>query len=258
MTRTIKLMLAAIICAGWVHGDPTSIFNITQNLDGYFASSGPYQTFQNMFNLSSGYTESTSGFVNVFPNQTTIAWSVPATPCPSVCGFLQQSYGNYSGGSARGVTQKQVSAINTLTENLNLSFAGSANGYDSIDDLFLCPTSSPCTNVTATVEISPFFHTPASACFGYSALGTNPHTISGVSWNFTKSSGSPAQICMIPASGSDITSIALDLLGTINYLAGVSGSTVTTSLYYQGHALGVEPLAGSGSIVINSRNITYN
>lgn len=213
---------------------------------------GPYLAFMSPFNATPGtFTESLIYCPATFPNNTDITWSYPITPCASICGFLNLEYGSYDqgGGCASCVAPKQLSAINSLAVTHVTSLTGTTNGYDIIYDIFLSSTPQ---GATAN-EIEVFIHTPSFAssnCQTGTSLGTT--TISGINWTVWQGG---TIYCVYPTSLADVPSATIDMHAIFNYLIA---SGLSSSLYYNGHALGVEPRMGSGQFKINAMSTVYN
>ncbi len=185
-----------------------------------------------------------------FPDNSTITWRWPDSPCASICGFFQIFYGDYAGGPKDLIAPKRVNEIATLRVAHDLSFSGTKNGYDIIYDIFL--TDVPHGDRLFEIEI--FLHTPPySEKFVADASPTGSFADDGVTWNVAVGGG--PDILFVPEHGTDISIASIDIKKMLGYL--LSKKIIAGTEWYSGHALGVEPRNGSGSLVFHSLKVTY-
>jgi len=221
----------------------------------------PYQSFMGMSGGPSPFTQEATAHPSTFPNNSSFNWSVP-TPngCGgSVCGFLHEDYANYLCGP-QSITPKQISAISTFTETHNLSYTEgvSGNGFDILDDLFVAPTSSDCTQGDQLAEVSVFYKSPTSTqtyINSQTQLGTV--TISGVLWKAAvNNSVTPKVLLLAPNNYADVLTGTVDILAVLNYF--VAQGQLSSSGWILGYGLGVEPYQGAGSLTYNSFSNVYS
>lgn len=187
----------------------------------------------------------------LFPGSTTIAWNYSSTPCVGVCGFLAVDYGNYSGTVAETpIPVIQVNNLATMTETHDLTFGGSLDDYDVIDDLFLY---SDAIQSARSKEFIIFLHTNTQAANFVNAAPTQygTTTISSVLWKVAcYCASSPSIILFMPNSHADVAIGTVDINAMFTY-AKVHGA-ITGNEYFTGMGLGAEPVANAGTMTINS------
>lgn len=199
------------------------------------------------------FTESISYFSSSFPNNTSIKWSWPATPATSIYGFLQVAFADYHGTVPQTpVTAKQVKNVSTLVSSHNFTHEGTTNGYDVIYDIFLTDTANDSNGVLFEIEI--FLHTPnfaASLVTGSTQIGT--FVGSGITWTVAISGN---DILFMPSNQADVLADSVDIKAMFAYLIGQG--TITGNEFYNGHAFGVEPRLGGGSLTLNSFSVAFS
>lgn len=245
-------MSLALLCGtanAWRAG--TTALNLPDFTNYPFPLVNLYTAFMSPFNATAGtFWENLAYFPATFPNGTTIVWSYPTAPCVSICGFLNIQYGFYDTGGSQSITSKQLSAITTLTATNNLTMSGTTNGWDVLYDIFLTNGAQG----THANEIEILIHTPtysSASCSSGSLIGTT--TISGINWTAYLSG---TIYCVYPTSLADVPSASIDIHAIFNYLIANGG--LSSSVYYNGHALGVEPRNGTGQLTYNSLSVVYN
>jgi hypothetical protein len=225
-------------------------------------NSGSYTVNIAAFNVGSlvygtDYTESMQFQSGAMLSSVTANWSFPITSVQKINSFMAIDYGNYYNTStAKFVPSSRISDITTLVEGINFTMSGNLQGFNVITDIFL--TSVAGNNSTNAAEVEIFFHTPADSQAWFSslkALGTI--TIYGITWKVaqgTDSAGLPDYIFM-PANGADVTSGAINVKTMLQYLVNNGG--LSSSLYFNGLATGVETSSGSGSWTMTNFGVTY-
>jgi hypothetical protein len=247
----LAVLALALCCAAWTRG--TTALTVG---DIAFVDNVPYSGFMFPSDNSTGpHVNQLSYYPATLPNGTTITWSYPSNPCGAICGFLQQAYGDYNNGPTNYITPQQISTITTLTSSANLTFgvSNTSDGWDVIDDIFLGTTD----HAIDALEIEIFQHSPTSAqsfCAGGASKGTLVD--GGITWNVSVISGSTPDACFIPSNFADVTSTTIDIKAMFLYL--VSQSVIPNTVWYHGHAKGIEPRNGSGYVTYNSWSMVYN
>ena len=207
--------------------------------------------------VTSPVTQSIKVYPSRWPNNTYTSWTYPASGV-QINGFLQfASYGNYYATTPpTQITPKQVSSINTLTIQQDMTFQGSLANSDVICDLFLTQAASNFTNRLFEIEI--FFHTPTySQTYVQSVTQYGTITVSGIVWNVAVNAGlSPPDILLTPSGYPDILTSTIDVKGLFSQL--ISLGIMTGNEYYNGHSLGAEVVQLSGSLSLNTVSVVYN
>jgi hypothetical protein len=188
-----------------------------------------------------------------FPNTTVISWNWPATPCQSVCGFLQLSYGDYDDTKPNiPIPSQQVQLIDKLVVEHDISFSGGASGFDAIYDAFL--TSTPQGSESFELEI--FLHTPTySASYVNSATQLGTLKDDGQVWRVAVTQSTPADILLMPVNELDIVHARINFKKIFSYL--ISKHVLTGEEYFNGFAIGIEPRQGKGTMRVHSFNVKY-
>jgi hypothetical protein len=197
---------------------------------------------------------------SLFPNGVTIAWNYAGVPgCASigVCGFLAIDYGNYAGDAVQTpITSLQVDNLTTMTETHNVTFGGTLDAYDAIDDLFLY--SDPAQSVRDE-EFIIVLHTNTQMANFVAAAPTQygTTTISGILWKVAcYCAQSTPIILFMPNSQADVASGTVDLKAMFAF-AKAHGA-ITGSEWFTGMGIGAEPVSNGGTMTVNSFSATSN
>ena len=224
---------------------------------------GPYWAYNSVWNKGSlvdgtDYTQSITLYPGTFPNSTAMTWSWPNTPASnnvySYPGVFYGTYGNVAPQTAP--TPKQVSALNTLALAHNLFLSGNTDEFDVIYDMY---TSTTAGGTTYDHEIEIIVHTPSYYQEYVNDLyGDKTYTdANGMTWTVGVVPGaSPPQILFMPSSGQDILDTTIDAKAMFNW--AVSRGLMSSSEYFDGIGLGAEPKENSGTLQVNSFNVTFN
>jgi hypothetical protein len=110
-------------------------------------------------------------------------------------------------------------------------------------------TTSPGNNNTNAAEVEIFLHSPTySQQWVASLTQLGQVNVSGVTWNVAESptnAQGTADYVFMPASGANFSSGTINILTMLQYL--VSHGGLSSSVYFNGLATGVETDSGSGS-----------
>jgi hypothetical protein len=235
---------------------------VTLNNNQLFTA-GRYSAYITPYNVGSlvygqDYTESLQLYSGSMPNGVTANWSFPTTTAPLVKSFISVGYGDYLNTTPpTRVVSSRISDITSLKEGINFSYSGNAQGFNVITDIFLTNVAGDNTTNAAEVEI--FLHSPTAAqawVASQRSLGTI--TIYGITWDVaeaTNSSGNP-DYSFMPANGADVASGAVNIKSMLQYLVNHAG--LSSSLYFNGLATGVEASSGSGSWTLNNFGVSYS
>ena len=236
-------------------------------------AAGSYLAIQAVNNT--GLTRSQFMTINKgsFPNGTKFNWSWPAGADDSVKSWNALDYGNYLDGAGAvpvPIAASKISAIATLKEAHSGTYSASADSGNFALDWFLFSDTSG-TTAKMVAEFEVYYHTPnATKTFidGLTNLGTyTSASIDGtpsIAWKVGRQAanffGVPYYL-FYPSDQSDKPAITFDIKAALTWLSAANPTTGLTYLtgneYYTGHALGVEPLKGAGSLTINSVVNTY-
>ncbi len=206
------------------------------------------------------YTECIGLEPSVFPGGQKIAWNWPDRPPRQrgVYSFLAVDFGNYDHSVVKKpIPPKAVADIGALRQAFNLTLsAGDPEAYNVIQNMFL--TSAPGDQDKKLFEIEIFLHTPSNAAryvLGQTPIGE--FTVSGRKWTATidRRPKTAPDILIVPNNLEDVPSSSIDINGILNNL--VRAGILTGHEYFNGMALGVEVIRGSGSISINQIATEY-
>ena len=194
---------------------------------------------------------------DLFPNSVTMTWKWPDTPptASGVYNFNAISFGNYYGSVVQTpITPLQVNSIGTLTQTQSVTLGGDASKYNVITDFWLTERASDFSNRLFEVEV--FDHAPAiSSSWANSLMQLGTYTGSGHTWQVALRSGSISDIVFLPKDTPDVLTGSIDIKGMLDWL--VSHHVITGNEYFNGLAMGVEVIQGTGSIAINKFNVDY-
>lgn len=194
------------------------------------------------------------------PNNIKIKWRWPAASArPADCGaygYNFVAYGNYDGGYTKvGIPAKQVRAISELTVSYAVDVQATAANFNGLFEFFL--TNASGRTDQKAVEIGWLWHAPPKtrewAATGYK-IGTFTDRY-GKRWTVTANNTGVAglYIVFIPEGGSQLTG-SFDVKGGLAFLK--TGKFISDQLWFNGAAMGVEPLGGSGTTVVRSLKVT--
>lgn len=209
---------------------------------------------------AAGGSDSISVRSSAFPNGTTINWAWPSTPCAGVCGYMEVTYGNYDSGVPQTpVTSRQAKNITTLTEEFNLSTAGDTTQFNVLDEFYLTSTQGDAN--TKVIEIGWFLNASASAVSYFNSvtqLGTYTDAYGRV-WKVAQdpTGGSAGNYVMqMLANGSPLLVGAIDKKAALAFLT--SQGKITGNEWFNGMAIGIEPVSGTGSMQVARWTVVYN
>jgi hypothetical protein len=264
--RTL-VVAAALLCAPALagrKGEPATVIGdqVSYTRGQWLAFNSPWSIFsppQNAYVHGVDYFDTTVIRPSSFPSGATVNWFWPATPCTSVCGYMQLTYGNYDGGQPQApVTSRQVKNIVTLNEEFDYSLTGNPASFNVLNEFYL--TSTQGDETTRVLEVGWFLNasTSGAAFFNSSTqLGTFTDQ-SGQVWKaaFNASGEANAYVMIMPNSGAQILRGTIDMKAALTFLT--SNGRITGNEWLNGLALGVEPVSGSGSMKVARWTIVYN
>lgn len=226
----------------------------TQGQYGAYAS--PWSTVYDS-TLKRGIDYSDSIIVNprTFTDSSIIGWRWPnrSSTATGVWGYMSVWFGNYDGGEpAVQVTPRQVKNITTLRQDFSLSPISSGS-FNILNEFYL--TSQAGNSAAKVIEIGYFLHssTEASTFFSTGQPIGSYLDASGQMWD-ARIQGT---FCMlIPRAGTDVLTGSIDVKAMLAFLT--TKGVITGNEWFNGIALGVEPVSGSGELRIGRWSVTYD
>ncbi len=223
----------------------------------YGAYASPWSKFlDNSLRHDIDYSDSIVVDVNAFPaSTTTIKWNWPSRiPTSSgVWGYMFMFYGNYDGGEPFvRVTPRQVKNIETLRQDFSITH-NSSGSYNVLNEFYL--TSEAGNPNAKVIEIGYFLHSAAEnrPFFEQGLLIGTYRDATGVTW-VARMNGT---FCMLMTAGyNDVVSGSIDVGATLAFLK--TKGIITGNEWFNGIALGVEPVRGSGELSITRWTVSYN
>lgn len=210
------------------------------------------------------YTNTIVALMGDFPNNTTIYMNHPndyawkRNPNCGVWGLNAIAYGNYEGNPAQQpVASRRVDGIEALTSRFDMKIAGALNRFDVLHEFYL--TSAPRDNNAKVVEIGAFLHAPKEIqeFFGHGEQLGSFTDAGRRKWNVAKqTSGYPIPFLMaMRAGGVDYLTGSFDFLAMLRWLK--DRGHITGQEWFNGMALGMEPLQNSGTLVVRKWAVDY-
>lgn len=188
-----------------------------------------------------------------FPDGTLIEWKWPfrRPKVAGVWGYLAVSYGNYDGGLPQvTVEPKQVKDIDSLSEDISWSASGFTS-YNLLNEFYL--TRDAGKSDQKVIEIGLLLHPESRRnpfIEGARLVGRYADR-EGRSWQVVLN----GTFCMfIP--DHDVSDGQIDLKAMLDFL--VDKTVITGSEWFNGLAIGVEPVWGQGSTTIAIWKVHYS
>lgn len=256
----IALSAGTVMSASWA----------TFNFNSQTAPNGvgpiPWWTNNSVWNAGSlvngtDFTQSITVQPNTFPNNTKFTWSWPATPPASgtVYSFPELVLGT-EGGSAplTSITSAQINNIDVMSINHDIGISGSVADFDVKYLVYVGDIQGA--DTTPIFQFDIYLHTPSFRQTQFNAFPANQKytfiDANGVTWTLIDNpSANPHQVIVVPQSYSDYLSGPVDVKGIMWAIR--SSGIITGAGYFSGIALGVEPQANSGTMIVNSMSYSY-
>ncbi|MET0375384.1 MAG: hypothetical protein ABW128_14160 [Rhizorhabdus sp.] len=264
----MKLMIAAAAASGVLAGASASAGTVSQS-DKQWSSEGSYMAFASPWcsyidkTLDQGtdYLDTvtyTAGDLATGKN-IQLKWRWPAlakrSPACGVFGYDQVAWGNYDGGRVMSpIAPRQVLSIKTLSLSHDITESAEDQEYNGLAEFYL--TKEPGAANLKAIEIGWFWNAPA-ATVAWAATGRQLGTFSdrySRKWTVSVNKGG--------ASGTFVTFIPSGklLAGTFDAKAAIDflrdRGLVNGAWWFNGAAIGVEPLGNSGSALIRKFTVT--
>lgn len=222
---------------------------------------GSYSGYIDVYNsadLSTAHSETITSLTDLFPQNVTMTFDWPDTDDWMIHSFLAIDYGDYYNTPAlKPIAPSKLSELGTLTATTNFTLSGNTSGFDVIEDLFL--TKAAGNDKTQADEIEILLHTPAYSQYWISTLqSVGSVTVSGVTWNVSVGINyqNIPDFVFSPANRQDVLSSTLDLKAMLAYLE--SRGSLSSNLYFNGMAFGVETESGAGSLQLSNFSVNYS
>jgi hypothetical protein len=195
---------------------------------------------------------------STFPNGVVIATAAPnADPTQFGCGvygYHAISFGNYDGGSPQvPVRPRQVRSIAALTVQVEIGAQSTTGDYNLLNEFYL--TSAAGDSAAKTVEIGFFLHPSTSATIlarTGALIGTHTDP-SGRDWEVRKVG---TFIMLLPADHADMVSGTLDMKAVLAFL--FAQKAISGEEWFNGTALGIEPVRGDTTVTIAHYGVTLD
>lgn len=168
-----------------------------------------------------------------------------------VYGYHHVAYGNYNDGiPEQAVPPRQVRAIRTLAVDLDVAFAGEGE-FNVLQEFFL--TAQPGSHRRQLIEIGYLLHPSASARkFAQSGRRYGDYTDpAGRTWHLYRVA---RYLMLVPAAG-DVSAGALDIAHLLKELT--KRRLLKGSEWFNGMAIGIEPVMGDSEMTIRKWRIHY-
>lgn len=214
----------------------------------FIAYAGDWSTTTKMINLRRSIDYEDRILINpkTFPAQTLIEWRWPNSPAKTgVYGYMHLAYGYYAGGITREkIAPVRVADLGAIHTDFTIEMTGDPAHANVLSETFL--TSAPGDFNTKVIEVGFLPSISASGRSFFDAgeqLGawTDP---SGRVWNVAAQA---EYFMFIPAKGRFLSG-RLDFAAALRWL--MAKKRVTGKEWFNGLAIGVEPVQGFGKMKI--------
>lgn len=195
-----------------------------------------------------------------WPRDTFIQWRFPAKVASTgVYGYNYLAFGQYWDLKPPvTVPPKSFRAIKTLKFHTAIERAGDASGFNILAEYFV--TKKPGDIGSRTAEVGWLLHMPDLSA-KYFRMGKQVGSFrdsAGRDWIVASHRDGAAghYIMIAPRSGDADLSAPIDALAAMRWLA--ARGEIGLDGYFNGMAVGIEPLKGSGSATIRRFDVFYN
>ncbi len=191
-----------------------------------------------------------------FPANVEFSWHWPLVPSKNtgVYGYNAVSFGSYYGGVPEvPVPPRQVKAIGTLSETFRFATARPIGDFNVLTEFFLAKESS---GEPKVAEIG-FFLRAAKSAVTFADAGEQLGTFTdatGRAWKVGKQPAPHGPYYMFIPAG-EVLAGAIDFKAALDFLR--AKGQVTGEEWFTGLAFGIEPVAGSGSVRVESLAVDY-
>jgi hypothetical protein len=220
----------------------------------YGAYASPWSTlYDNTIRLGTDYADSITIDPLAFTGSSVIAWHWPnhVSALTGVWGYNFLFYGNYDNSSpAVRVTPRQVKNITTLRQDYTV--ATTTGDFNVLNEFYL--TSDSGNAAAKVVEIGYFPHSSASGKRFHDSgtqFGSFQDTF-GESWVVAKQG---TFYMLMPPNDGEMLSGSIDVKAALAFL--IAKRVITGNEWFNGIALGVEPVSGTGRLTVSNWTVTY-
>lgn len=235
-------------------------------------ASGPYLAFQAVNNRTLPREQSLTVCPHTFPAGARIDWSWPDRADESAKGWNAVDFGDYlNTHPPEPVRPARIDAIERLTVGTAMTYRAQPESANATIDLFLYRT--PTSGIPdMACEIQIYLHAPASTrrfIDRLEPLGTYVPPAaeggSGLRWTAALQASNffrTPYFLFYPADGSDHLALDFDLKALLDWLRAPNAVTgrrhLTGAEFFTGLGVGIEPIKGKGSAVIERLAVDYN
>ena len=188
-----------------------------------------------------------------FPKKTQFDWHWPLTPAPTgVYGYVHVSYGNYNNGvPEKAVSPLRLSGLTALSTDYAYRYTAKGGDFNVLAELFT--TNTPGNANDKVLEIGFFPRVSASGLKYFNTgrqLGqwTDPQ---GVTWRVAIAK---AYCMFLPVAGEQKAG-TIDFKAALGWL--VDRGELSGREWVNGVAIGVEPIAGGGNLMLDRWNVSF-
>jgi hypothetical protein len=191
-----------------------------------------------------------------------LRWQWPAPEKrPKKCGvfgYNHVAWGNYDSGAVMSpVAPRRVSDLTELTFTYQTGHAAEPNSFNGLTEFYL--TREPGKAETKAVEIGWFWHAPPETQ-AWAKTGRQFGTFTdrfGHAWTVAASQSGAAglYVTLTPPEGK-LYQATIDAKATLDFLR--AAGVVKAGWWFNGAAIGVEPLGGKGSAVVHTFAVAVN
>jgi hypothetical protein len=256
LARRLALVMALLPLQNCHGADPPGAIRLDDQKfytrGSYSAYAAPWSIFfDKSLKRGDDYLDSILVDPGAFPKNTGIEWRWPfhRPKEKGVWGYLEVSYGNYDGGiPAVPVEPRQVLNIDTLSERVAWSGGGMATSFNLLNEFYL--TREAGKNDEKVIEVGLLLH-PHDRQDWQIVTGrpigryTEP---GGRSWKVVMD----GTYCMF-VPDQDVQDTTIDLKAMLNFL--ITSGVITGSEWFNGVAVGVEPVWGRGAVNLSEWSV---
>lgn len=193
-----------------------------------------------------------------FPNDIEISAKTPdANPHDYGCGvygYHHVHFGNYSGPLPKGKFEgMQIKSLKKLIVDFAYRDLGSTGEYNVLNEYFL--TTEKDRQDLRVMEIGYFFH-PSKSAISFAKTGGNLGRYDdpqGRAWSVYQAG---QFVMLMPADGKDLVAGTVDMGHFLQHL--VAKGKLTGNEWFNGAAMGIEPVRGNSSIKIEHWSVTMS
>jgi hypothetical protein len=225
----------------------------------YIAYAAPWSAKSSKLQPGKDFVDTITIDEATFPAGTKMAWHWPLDRAKKtgVRGYNTLSYGNYDSGlPQQPVKPLQVKAIRSGWQSFAWRTEPVIGDFNLLAEFYLTRTAGA--SDAKTVEIGFMLHAPAvtRAWTRAGIPASNWTDAYGVAWEITRNQGPGIPyIILMPRGGGDLLKGRLDVKGALAELRRLG--LVSGDEWLNGTAFGVEPISGSGFVIIDDWTVHW-